>query len=183
MCIGSQFARGPARDSGIHARAETERILMKLLNLAASAALLALGASACTENPVSPRAPEPGPSFQTIPKGTGLFVDIVPNVTLPLGLGGTITIDQAVLTNFAVVENVVGEIVGLEVTGTLSGTAVDVLGNTVAVDVNPFIANVAVTSQGPGQCSLVTLDLSGLNVNALGLVTGHLPVNVAVKGS
>ena len=39
------------------------------------------------------------------------------------------------------------------------------------------------TSQGPGQCSLVTLDLSGLNVDALGLVTGHLPVNVAVKGS
>ena len=68
-------------------------------------------------------------------------------------------------------------------TGTLTGTAVDVLGNTVGVDVDPFTADVAVTSSGPGQCSVATLDLTGLNVNVLGLVTGHLPVNVDAKGS
>ena len=63
------------------------------------------------------------------------------------------------------------------------GTAVDVLGNTIGVNVDPFTANVAVTSSGPGQCSLVTLNLSSLNLNVLGLVTGQVPVNVDVKGS
>jgi hypothetical protein len=111
---------------------------MRLLKLTASAALLALGANACGENPVSPRALRPGPSSQqTIPKGTGLAVDIVPNVTLPLGLGGSITINQVVITNFALIENTVGQIIGLEATGTLSGTAVDVLGNTIGVNVDP----------------------------------------------
>jgi hypothetical protein len=157
---------------------------MRNLHLAASAVLLALGATGCGENIVSPRAPVPAASLQqAAPKGTGLSVDIVPNVTLPLGLGGSVTIDQAVITNFALVENTLGQIIGLEVTGTLTGTAVDVLGNLVGVNADPFTADVAVTSSGPGQCSLVTLDLSGLDLNALGLVTGHLPVNVAVKSS
>lgn len=156
---------------------------MRVLTVAASAALVALAASACSENTVSPRAPVPGPSFQTVPKGTGLSLDIVPTVTLPLGLGGSITIDQTVISNFALVENTVGQIIGLQATGTLTGTAVDVLGNTIGVNASPFTANVAVTSSGPGQCSLVTLDLSNLNVNALGLVTGTLPANVTVKGS
>jgi len=157
---------------------------MRLLKLTASATLFALGAGACGENPVSPRPVTPGPSLQAAaPKGTGLAVDIVPNVTLPLGLGGSITINHTVITNFALVENTVGQIVGLQVTGTLTGTAVDVLGNTVGVDVDPFTADVAVTSSGPGQCSVATLDLTGLNVNVLGLVTGHLPVNVDAKGS
>jgi hypothetical protein len=102
---------------------------------------------------------------------------------LPLGLGGSVTIDQTVISNFALVENTVGQIVGLQVTGTLSGTALDVLGNTVGVKADPFTADVAVTSSGPGQCSIATLNLSGLDLNALGLVTGHLPVNVDVKGS
>ena len=157
---------------------------MKVRKLVASTALLTLGVGACGENPVSPTRPSPGVALQQqVPKGTGLAVDIVPNVTLPLGLGGTITIDQVVITNFALIENTVGQIVGLEVTGNLSGTAVDVLGNLIGVNVEPFTANVAVTSQGPGQCSVVTLDLTGLDLDVLGLVTGHLPVNVDVKGS
>ena len=123
------------------------------------------------------------PSLQAARKGSGLALDIVPDVTLPLGLGGSITIDQAVLTNFAVVENTVGQVVGLRVTGTLTGTAVDVLGGAVGLDAQPFVADLNVTSSGPGQCSVVTLDLSNLNVDALGLVTGTVPANVNVKGS
>jgi hypothetical protein len=88
-----------------------------------------------------------------------------------------------VITNFALVENTVGQIIGLDATGTLTGTAVNVLGNTVAVNASPFTADVAVTSSGPGQCSVVTLDLSSLNINAIGVVTGTLPANVTVKGS
>jgi hypothetical protein len=157
---------------------------MKVLHWAASAALLAVGASACSENAVAPRALAPTASLQqAVPKGTGLALDIVPTVTLPLGLGGTATINQTVITNFALIENTVGEIIGLQATGTLSGTAVNVLGNTIGLSADPFTANVAITSSGPGQCSLVTLDLSSININALGLLTGTVPANVTVKGS
>ena len=151
-------------------------------------ALLALALGlivACGEGPVAPRTVQPGSVSlqQAPPKGTGIAVDIVPNVTLPLGLGGSITIDQAVITNFALVENTVGQIVGLQVTGDLSGTAVNAVGGLVGVNAQPFTANVSVTSSGPGQCNLVTLALSNLNLNVLGLVTGTLPVNVTGKGS
>ena len=157
---------------------------MRLLKVTASAALLALVAGACGENPVSPRLASSSPSLQKeSPRGTGLAIDIEPNVTLPLGLGGPITIDQVVFTHLALVENTVGEIVGLQVTGTLSGTAVNVLGKTISVIADPFTADVAITSSGPGQCSLVTLDLSNINLDVLGLVTADLPVNVDVKGS
>jgi hypothetical protein len=115
--------------------------------------------------------------------GSGLSVNVVPNVTLPLGLGGSITINQAVITNFALVENTVGQIVGLDVTGTLTGTAVNAVGGLVGVNASPFTAEASVTSSGSGQCSLVSIDLSSLNVNGLGLVTGTLPLNVSGKGS
>jgi hypothetical protein len=64
---------------------------MRFLNLTASAALVALGASACSESAVAPRLSTANASFQqAAAKGTGLTVDIVPNVTL-LGIGGSIT--------------------------------------------------------------------------------------------
>src|SRR5207248_2836422 len=126
MCRG----RVPAFPLGIN----DVEVLMRLLKVTASAALLALAAGACGENPVSPRLASSSPSLQKeSPRGTGLAIDIEPNVTLPLGLGGPITIDQVVFTHLALVENTVGEIVGLQVTGTLSGTAVNVLGKTISV--------------------------------------------------
>ena len=150
--------------------------------LALPVALVFVG---CGESTVAPRTAQPGSAMsqQASPKGTGLAVDIVPNVTLPLGLGGSITIDQAVITNFALIENTVGQIVGLEVTGTLSGTAIDAVGGLVGVDAQPFTATASVTSSGPGQCDLATIDLSNVNLNVLGLVTGTVPVNVTAKGS
>lgn len=153
--------------------------------LALLALPVALGLGACSDSPVAPRTAQPGSVMlqQSTPKGSGLAVDIVPNVSLPLGLGGSVTIEQAVITNFALVENTVGQIVGLEVTGNLSGTAVDAAGNLIGVNAQPFTADVKVTSSGPGQCDLVTLDLSNVNLSVLGVVTGTLPVNVAGKGS
>ena len=157
---------------------------MRKLAFTAAATMLAIGASACADTMVAPRAPASTLSLQqSPPKGTGLALDVVPNVTLPLGLGGSITIDQTIITNFALVENTVGQVVGLQATGDLSGTAVNVLGNTIGVSAQPFTANVSLTSSGSGQCSLVTLNLSSLNLNALGLVTGQLPATVSVKGS
>ena len=157
---------------------------MRKLAFTAAATMLAIGASACSDTMTAPRTPTSTVSFQqSPPKGTGVALDIVPNVTLPLGLGGSITIDQAVITNFALVENTVGQIVGLQATGDLSGTAINALGNTIGVSAQPFTANVSVTSSGPGQCSVVSLNLSSLNLNALGLVTGTLPATVDVKGS
>ena len=156
---------------------------MKWQYVTAFVALVVVGA--CSENPNAPSSRAiaiPSPSLQGI-SGTGIKVDIVPTVTLPLGLGGTINIDQAVITHFALVENTVGQIVGLDVTGTLSGTEVTVLGGIVGVNANPFTAEASITSSGPGQCNLVTLDLSSLNLNVLGLVTGTLPLNISAKGS
>lgn len=146
---------------------------------------LVVGFAGCSEAPVAPHSLRPNSVAlqQAQPKGTGLAVDIVPNVTLPLGLGGSVTINQAVLTNFALVENTVGQIVGLQVTGTLSGTAVNAVGGLVGVNAQPFTATANVTSSGPGQCNLATIDLSNPTLNVLGLATGTVPLNVTAKGS
>ena len=147
---------------------------------------LALALGACSEAPVAPDAAAPGRVLlQKNQKGTGLAVNVVPRVGLPLSLGGSVTIDQAVITNFALPEHVVGPIVGLEVTGTLTGTAVDVLGKPglVGLDAQPFTAVLTVTSSGPGQCGLAKLDLTNLDLGALGIITVDVPATVDVKGS
>src|SRR5438270_8293199 len=80
---------------------------MSCKHAVAFAALVIVGA--CSETPSSPSARSmAGPSMQKGIGGSGLSVNVVPNVTLPLGLGGSITINQAVITNFALVENTVG---------------------------------------------------------------------------
>ena len=146
---------------------------------------LAIGFVGCSEAPVAPHSVRPGSVMlqQAAPKGTGLVVDLVPHVTLPLGLGGSVTINQAVITNFALVENVVGQIVGLQVTGDLSGTTVNGVGGLVGVSAQPFTATASVTSSGPGQCTLATINLSNPTLNVLGLATGTIPLNVTAKGS
>src|SRR5690349_12662718 len=96
-------------------------------------ALLALGGLACSDNPVGPsRTPPVKPTFQTAgPKGTGLVLNSLTGLSLPLiGSLGNITINQAEITNFALVENTVGAIVGLEADGVLQLTG-GVLGSNV----------------------------------------------------
>jgi hypothetical protein len=86
-------------------------------------------------------------------------------VGLPLiGQIGTVNIDQAVITNISLVENIAGQIVGLQVDGVLTLTG-GVLGSDV-IRV-PFTTSAAVTPGGPGACSVVTLDLGRVRVDAL----------------
>jgi len=147
---------------------------------------LALALGACSEAPLSAGLAPSGEAtmnHQGRPHGTGLVADVVGEVTLPLVGGNQFIVDQAVITNIALVENAVGQIVGLQATGTLSGTIVEAAGGLVAVEAQPFTAALDVTSSGPGQCSAVTLDLSSINLGALGLVEATVPVAVDVKSS
>src|SRR5256714_9501296 len=129
-----------------------------LMNLryAALALPLVLGL-ACAEQPTAPdtRAASPGPLMQAKQKGTGLVLNSVTGLALPLiGSLGDVTIDQAVITNFALIENTVGQIVGLQADGVLQLT-----GGALGTDVvsQNFSSTVSVTSSGPGQCDIVTL--------------------------
>lgn len=139
-----------------------------------AALVLALGLAACSDDPVSPRAtPEIDPAFQPR-EGTGLVLTSITGVALPLiGHLGDVVIDEAVITNFAIVENAVGAIVGLEAEGVLQLTG-GVLGTNVITE--DFNTLVSVTSSGPGQCDLVSIDLGPIGISALGLATVDVPV-------
>ena len=147
-------------------------------------ALLALGGLACSDSPVEPsRTPPVKPTFQTAaPKGTGLVLNSLTGLSLPLiGSLGNITINQAEITNFALVENTVGAIVGLEADGVLQLTG-GVLGSNVVTQ--NFSTTASVTSSGPGQCNLVSIDLGPIDINALNLASVDLPTaSVTGKGS
>lgn len=130
------------------------------LRFAALVLPLALGL-ACAEHPASPDSP----LMQQNREGTGLILESVTGVSLPLlGQLGDVVIDQVVLTNFALVENVVGQVVGVEVEGVLQLTG-GVLGSEVVSE--DFVTIVQVTSSGFGQCDIVTLDLGPIDINLL----------------
>jgi hypothetical protein len=105
--------------------------------------------------------------------GSGLVLDSLTGVSLPLlGELGDIVIDQAVITDLRLVEDLAGQIIGLEVTGTLNGTL-----SATGVDVvnEQFTSTLAVTSSGPGQCEVVGVQLGPLALDALGLVAIDVP--------
>ena len=141
-----------------------------------AALVLALGLAACSDDPVSPPARvEVEPALQPSREGTGLVLTSITGLAVPL-LGvdlGDVVIDQAVITNFALVENVVGAIVGLEAEGVLQLTG-GVLGTDVITE--DFNTLVTVTSSGPGQCDLISIDLGPIAISALGLATVDVPV-------
>jgi len=128
--------------------------------------------SGCTQDRVTapvtadPAAVEQGSVRQQAARpGSGLVLNSLTGVTVPLiGQLGDVNINQAVITNFALVENTVGQIVGLEATGVLQLTG-GVLGTNVVTQ--NFDTTVSVTSSGPGQCDLITIDLGAIHVNAL----------------
>lgn len=142
---------------------------------------LALGL-ACAEQPASPDATATihSPMMQKRP-GTGLILESVTGLSLPLiGQLGDVVIDQAELTNFAIVENVVGQIVGVEVEGVLQLTG-GVLGTDIVSE--NFLTTVQVTSSGFGQCEVVTLDLGPIDVNALVAQVDVPAATVTARGS
>jgi hypothetical protein len=120
---------------------------------------------------------------QAAPPGSGLVLNSLTGVAVPLiGHVGSVNINQAVITNFELVENTVGQIVGLEATGVLQLTG-GVLGTDVLTE--NFDTTVTVTSSGPGQCDLITIDLSGISLGAplVGASVNVPAATLTAKGS
>jgi hypothetical protein len=161
---------------------------MKWLPVTGVVLVVVGGAGACNDRSItSPERSVPSISRQQSPqKTTGLVLNSLTNLSIPivssiLGPLGDIHIDQAEITNFALVENTVGAIVGLQVDGVLQGTT-NILGTPV-VDEN-FTTTATVTPSGPGSCDLVNIDLGPIAINALNLASVDLPtVSVAGKTS
>ena len=141
---------------------------------------LALAVGACGGDPSG--KPLDASTQKQAAKGTGLVLDSVTGISLPLiGKLGDVNIDQAVITNFALVETTVGQIVGLEVDGVLQLTG-GVLGTDVITE--NFTTTASVTSSGPGQCNLVTIDLGQISIGApLGASVKVPAATLTAKGS
>jgi hypothetical protein len=105
---------------------------------------------------------------------TGVSVPIV-------GQLAEVVIDQAVITELFLVEDVVSGVIGLEAEGVLQLTG-GVLGTDVVTQ--NFRTEVGLTSSGPGKCSLLTVNLGPIAVDALGLAEVDAPVaTVDARGS
>jgi hypothetical protein len=131
---------------------------------------LALGITSCGREPTAPSAAAV-PSVPSLQKGhvegTGLLLESVTGVTVPL-LGvdlGDVVIKQAVIKQFGVVENIVGQIVGVEATGVLQLTG-GIFGMNVVTE--DFTTGVGVISSSRGQCDVLTVDLAPISVDVLG---------------
>jgi hypothetical protein len=131
----------------------------------------ALALSACSENPVGPgttsvSASGSGPAFAKSVTGTGLVLDNVTGLSLPLiGHVGTVTINQAVITQLGVVQDLAGNIIGVDAQGALQLTG-SVLGTDVVTQ--NFNTQALILSSGKGQCDVVTIDLAPITLDALG---------------
>lgn len=144
------------------------------LRFAALALPLVL-AVACDKQPAAPDASAPTnvPQMQRIRRGTGLVLESVTGLHLPLiGQLGDVVINQAVITNFAVVENTLGQIIGLQAEGVLQLTG-GVQGSDVVTQ--HFNTTASVTSSGFGRCDIVTIDLGPISVNRLPGVQVDIP--------
>ena len=143
----------------------------------AIALTVALGFGACADSPTAPNATarQAGTEVQAAKsKGTGLVLDNLTGVTLPLiGKVGDVVVNQAVLTNLVLVEDVAGNIVGLQAEGVLKLTG-GVLGTDVVTE--DFLTQVNVVSSGPGQCDVVSIDLGPIAIDTpLGLASVDVP--------
>jgi hypothetical protein len=132
---------------------------------------IALALSACSETPVGPgttsvSALGSGPAFAKSVSGTGLVLDDVTGLSLPLiGQVGTVTINQAVITQLGVVQDVAGNIIGVDANGVLQLTG-GVLGTDVLTQ--NFSTDALILSSGQGQCDVLTVDLAPITLDALG---------------
>ena len=131
---------------------------------------LALVIASCGREPTAP-ALDPSNAAPLQQKGhvegTGLLLESITGATVPL-LGvdlGDVVVRQAVIKEFGVVEDIVGNIVGLEATGVLELTG-GVLGSNVVTE--DFTTGVGVISSSRGQCDVLKVDLGQIGVDVLG---------------
>jgi len=132
---------------------------------------VALALSACSETPVGPGATSvsalgSGPAFVKSASGTGLLLDNVTGLNVPLiGHVGDVTINQAVITQLGVVQDLAGNIIGVDAQGVLQLT-----GSALGTDVvtQNFTTDVLILSSGKGQCDVLTVDLGPITLDALG---------------
>jgi len=132
---------------------------------------IALALSACSETPVGPGTTSvsaliSGPAFAKSVTGTGLVLDNVTGLNLPLiGHIGDVTINQAVITQLGVVQDLAGNIIGVDAQGALQLT-----GSALGTDVvtQNFTTDALILSSGKGQCDVVTIDLAPITLDALG---------------
>jgi hypothetical protein len=80
--------------------------------------------------------------------------------------------DPRLLNSHRMIENLVGQIAGLKADGVLQLTG-GVLGTNVVTQ--NFTTTVTVTSSGPGQCQVITIDLGPITIDVLGLATVDVP--------
>jgi hypothetical protein len=133
---------------------------------AAVALTVAIGLGACSDTPAGPDTSGPAQLSSHNTRGTGLVIDALTGVSAPLiGELGTVTINQAIITELAVVEDLAGNIIGVSAEGVLQLTG-GVLGSEIVTE--DFTARAQVLSSGTGQCDIVTVDLAPVAVDALG---------------
>ena len=131
---------------------------------------LVLGIAACGNEPVAPvAAPRDLAPLQQKGhvEGTGLLLESVTGLTVPL-LGvdlGNVVIRQVVIKEFGLVEDIAGNIVGLEATGVLELTG-GVLDTKVVTE--EFTTGVGIISSSSGQCDILTINLAPIGVDVLG---------------
>ena len=132
----------------------------------------ALALGACSETPVEPSTPSvsalgSGPAFAQNASGTGLILNDVTGLTVPLiGLPlANVTINQAVITQLGVVQDVAGNIIGVDAQGVLQLTGA-ALGTDVVTQ--NFDTQALILSSGKGQCDVLTVDLAPITLDALG---------------
>jgi len=131
----------------------------------------ALALSACSETPVGPGTTsvstlQSGPAFAKSVSGTGLVLDNVTGLSLPLiGHIGTVTINQAVITQLGVVQDLAGNIIGVDANGVLQLTG-GVLGTDVITQ--NFTTDALILSSGTGQCDVLSVNLAPITLDALG---------------
>jgi hypothetical protein len=151
---------------------------------------MVLAIASCGREPLAP-AVTPADAAQLAQKpdveGSGLVIGSLTEVQLPIlnALGveiGDVTINQAVIKEFGTVEDIAGNIVGLEATGVLELTG-GLLGTEVVTE--EFTTGVGVISTNSGQCDVVTVDLSQMRIDAIaGLVFADVPAaEVTTRGN
>jgi hypothetical protein len=137
----------------------------------AVALTVSLALSACSETPMGPGTTSPsalgsGPVFAKSATGTGLVLENLTGLSLPLiGQVGTVTINQAIITQLKLVQDLAGNIIGVDAQGALQLTG-GVLGTNVVTQ--NFTTQALILSSGKGQCDVLTINLAPIKIDALG---------------